>query len=106
MRWKRGFLVLGSMALVSSVALAGEVMVHVGHNKLDPAEITIAAGTTVVFHNLDQMPGGHSVVADDGSFHSPGLAKDQSWSHTFDEPGIYTYSIKEHPAARGRIVVE
>ncbi len=87
-------------------ALADDVMVHVGHNKLDPAELEVAVGTTVVFHNVDAMPGGHTVAADDGSFSSPGLAKDESWSHTFMEPAVYRYSIKEHPSATGKIVVE
>ena len=86
-------------------ALADDVTVHVGHNKLDPAEVTVAAGTTVVFHNHDAMPGGHTIVAADGSFESPGLEKDQTWSRLFEEPGVYGYSIKEHPAAVGKIVV-
>ena len=106
MRGKIGLFLVGPLVLVSSAALAGEVMVQVGHNKLDPAEVEVAVGTTVVFHNQDQMPGGHSIVADDGSFQSPGLAKDESWSHTFGESGVYTYSIKEHPSAKGKIVVE
>ena len=55
---------------------------------------------------MDEMPGGHSIVADDGSFQSPGLAKGESWTHTFDEPGTHSYSIKEHPKARGSITVE
>ena len=66
----------------------------------------MTVGTTVVFHNLDEMPGGHTIVASDGSFESPGLAKDQKWSHTFTEPGVYAYEIKEHPSAKGKIVVE
>jgi plastocyanin len=106
MRPKHAIAIFAMLLWGSSTALADEVMVHVGHNKLDPAELTIAAGTTVVFHNLDAMPGGHTIVSDDGSFESPGLEKDQSWSRTFDEPGVYGYAIKEHPSAVGRIVVE
>ena len=52
------------------------------------------------------MPGGHTIVASDGSFESPSLSKDQKWSHTFTEPGVYAYEIKEHPSAKGKIVVE
>ena len=99
-------LCLSSLVLYSLIASADDAMVQVGHNKLDPAEITVAAGTTVVFHNLDMMPGGHTIVASDGSFESPGLSKDQKWSHTFTEPGEYAYEIKEHPSAKGKIVVE
>ena len=72
-----------AFVLASLPAHAGEAMVRVGHNKLDPSDLKVTAGTTVVFHNMDEMPGGHSIVADDGSFQSPALAKDQSWSHTF-----------------------
>jgi plastocyanin len=99
-------------ALVISVLLAAPAFaadsatVKVGHNRLEPAELTVAAGTTVTFHNEDEMPGGHSIVADDGSFKSPGLAKGQDWSHTFSKPGTYSYMIKEHPSAKGKVIVK
>ena len=91
---------------IASAAWAGEVMVHVGHNKLDPAEVKIAVGDTVVFHNLDAMPGGHTVVADDGSFESPPLEKDQQWRHLFEKAGTHAIHIQQHPVAKGTIVVE
>jgi len=95
-----------AILLFAAPALADEVMIHVGHNKLDPAAVTIQAGDTVVFHNLDQMPGGHTVVSDDGELSSPPLDKDAQWSHTFDEPGTYAFHIKEHPGAKATVVVE
>jgi plastocyanin len=104
MRSKLASMLIG--ALLAGPALAADPTVKVGHNKLDPAELTVAVGTTVTFHNLDQMPGGHSIVADDGSFKSPGLAKDQSWSHKFEKAGTYSYSIKEHPSAKGKVIVK
>jgi plastocyanin len=102
---------LAGAALAVLVALpmraaAEDTMVHVGHNRLDPAEITIAVGDTVTFHNMDAMPGGHTIVADDDSFSSPPLAKDEAWSHTFSEAGTHGYHIKEHPGAKGKVVVE
>jgi len=100
------FLTLVGFVLASGAALAGEPTVAVGHNRLTPSELTVKPGTTVTFENQDEMPGGHTIVADDGSFQSPGLAKGQSWSHTFDEPGTYPYSIKEHPATKGSVTVE
>jgi plastocyanin len=103
---KTAWLALSLAVLLVPTAYAGELMIHVGHNKLDPAEASIAVGDTVVFHNLDEMPGGHTIVADDGSFESPGLAKDASWSHTFETAGTYSYHIKEHPAAKGKIIVK
>jgi plastocyanin len=106
MRRRLSLGVLVAFVLMALPVYAGDVMVHVGHNKLDPSELKVAAGTTVVFHNLDAMPGGHTIVADDGSFESPGLEKDQQWSHVFTEPGVHAYSIKEHPTAKGKIIVE
>jgi plastocyanin len=46
------------------------------------------------------------VVADDGSFSSPALAKEQKWTHTFDKPGSYGIHLKEHPGAKGTIDVK
>lgn len=83
-----------------------EVMVHVGHNSVAPAEVSVPVGGTVVFHNMDEMPGGHTIVADDGAFESPPLGKDEQWSHTFEEAGSFGFGIKQHPDAKGRVVVE
>jgi plastocyanin len=99
-------LVLVGAVLVSSTAIADAPTVAVGHNRLTPSEITVKPGTSVTFENQDEMPGGHTIVADDGSFQSPGLAKGETWSHTFDAPGTHGYSIKEHPAAKGSVTVE
>ena len=85
---------------------AGEAKVEVGHNRLTSGSITIGPGDTVSFHNVDQMPGGHTVVADDGSFSSPPLAKDQAWSHTFEKAGSFGVHIKEHPGAKATIEVK
>jgi len=94
------------VALAAASADAGEVMVHIGHSSVDPAEITIQAGDTVVFHNIHEMPGGHTVAADDGSFESPPLAKDEKWKHTFEKPGTYGVHVKQHPTAKGVVIVE
>ena len=54
--------------------------------------ITVTSGDTVTFVNKDQMSGGHTIVADDGTFSSPPLGKDESWSHTFNAVGDHGYS--------------
>jgi plastocyanin len=95
-----------ALALASTAALAEDVIVRIGHNRITPAEVTVKAGTAVTFVNEDEMPGGHSIVADDGSFESPGLGKDERWSYTFAAPGSHGYAIKQHPAAKGKVIVE
>ncbi len=94
------------VGLILAAPAAADVMIHVGHNKLEPAEVKIKAGETVVFHNMDEMPGGHTVVSDDGELSSPPLELDGKWSHTFVMPGRHGFHIKEHPKARATVVVE
>ncbi|MBW2236742.1 MAG: cupredoxin domain-containing protein [Deltaproteobacteria bacterium] len=95
-----------ALLLAAAPASAGNFMVHVGHDKLNPAQVKIKAGDTVVFHNMDQMPGGHTVVSEDGELQSPPLALDGKWSHTFVMPGKYQFHIKEHPGAKATVIVE
>jgi len=96
------------LLLGAAAAWADEkgAVVEVSHNKLDPVEITVKAGESVTFRNIVEMPGGHSLEADDGSWASPALDKDGEWSRSFEEPGTYAYKIKEHPSAEGKIIVE
>ena len=54
-------------------ATAEEVIIQVGHKRLEPSEVSISTGGTVTFHNQDEMPGGHTIMADDCSFKSPSI---------------------------------
>ena len=56
---------------------------------LPPQTATVSAGDTVTWHNADTAD--HQVVADDGSFASPVLHADQSYSHTFTGAGTEKY---------------
>ena len=69
-----------------------------------PSEITIDVGDTVtwVFDDGGMV---HDVVADDKSFRSP-LKAAGSFTHTFDEPGTFTYHCTPHPDMTGTVVVE
>jgi|ERR1700680_1772639 len=68
------------------------------------ATITVTAGTTVVWKNLDDDP--HTVTAVDGSFDSKGLAQGDTFTHLFSKPGKYSYYCKVHPMMRGTIIVK
>jgi plastocyanin len=77
----------------------------------EPAEIVVPVGTTVVWVNDDpDQP--HTVtsgVADSPDarelFHSGIIRTDAFFSHTFDEPGEYSYHCEIHPRAAGRVTV-
>jgi len=59
-----------------------------------PMTITISAGDTVTWHNLDTAT--HTVTANDGSFDSGNVGGGGSFPHGFTQPGTYEYYCKIH----------
>jgi plastocyanin len=81
-----------------------------GGNRFDPADVTIAAGTTVTW---TWVGGFHDVTATGTpAFPSSGapVAPPESFSHTFTTPGTYLYFCGVHGSPttgmRGTIVVQ
>jgi len=68
------------------------------------AHIEIAVGTTITWKNEDQVS--HTVTATDKGFDSGMIDPGRSWSHTFDQPGTYTYFCLPHPFMKGTVVVK
>ncbi len=62
----------------------------------DPQVLRVEPGTTVEFHNDGRNP--HTVTADDGSYDSGNLGNGETFSHTYDKPGVYTFNCKLHGA--------
>src|SRR5438309_7872194 len=75
--------------LVAVAAGASTQTVQVTKNGFTPQSATVNAGDTVTWHNADTAD--HQVVADDGSFASPVLHADQTYSHTFNGAGTVKY---------------
>lgn len=99
-------LVLAAALLLAAAPALADVTIEVGHNRITPATVTIKKGESVTFHNVDEMPGGHTVAAEDGSFQSPPLAKDQDYTHKFEKSGTVKLKILQHPKATGEVIVE
>jgi plastocyanin len=78
--------------------------VRVDNFTFTPPALTVAAGTTVVWVNADDIP--HTVTANDRSFRSKVLDTDDRFSFTFNTPGEYTYFCSLHPHMVGKIVVK
>ena len=68
-----------------------------------PGTITINQGDTVTWNNNGPTP--HSATANDGSFDTGILKKGQSSSHTFNQPGSFSYFCKPHPFMKATVVV-
>jgi plastocyanin len=81
------------------------VKVSIDNFSYSPAEVTVAAGSTVVWTNRDDVP--HTVTASDKrQFTSPALDTDETFSRRFDQSGTYEYFCAVHPHMTGRIVVK
>jgi plastocyanin len=68
-----------------------------------PTTLTVPAGSTVTWTNKDEEP--HTVVASDGSFHSPGMGSQATFSYTFAKPGKFDYVCSIHPYMHATVVV-
>lgn len=88
----------------------GENTVTIQNFVFSPASLTVMQGTRVTWLNRDTVL--HQVASDaSGSnaegaiFSSPVLSTGESYSFTFNEPGIYPYHCPLHPGMKGTIVV-
>jgi plastocyanin len=68
-----------------------------------PNRIEIAAGSTVVWTNNDQLV--HTISADDGSWDSGPIEPGKTWTHTFTQPGEYAFHCTPHPFMKAVVVV-
>ena len=76
--------------------------VNIKDNQFTPQSVTIKAGDTVSWVNQDQMK--HNVDLDTAK--SPLLGKGETYSHTFDKPGKYSYECEVHPFMKGTVIVQ
>ncbi len=66
-------------------------------------DATLNVGETLTWLNGDADE--HDLVATDGSFRSSTLARDEAYSFSFEEAGIYDYICAVDPEMRGTITV-
>ena len=87
----RGFRALSiafTLCAVSTLPVrAADMEVNIDNFAFTPKELTVTAGTTIVFRNRDDIP--HSVVGSKSEFHSQALDTDESFSFTFARAGSY-----------------
>ena len=69
-----------------------------------PNPLTIKAGSTVTWVNMDDEP--HTVVSNTRMFRSSAIDTKESFSFKFDEPGTYHFTCSIHPRMVGVIVVQ
>ena len=77
--------------------------VTIDSTSYQPADLTIAAGDTVIWVNQDLFP--HTATAK-GRFDSGSIAPDRTWQHTLSERAVIDYVCLFHPTMVGKLRVE
>jgi plastocyanin len=108
--------VAAALALAAGVALGPGVLAAGGSRVLmvdnepdltnwhfEPAELTVSAGSTVVWHNDGKQD--HTVTADDQAFDSGTKTPGTDWQRTFPKPGEFAYHCMPHPWMKGVVRV-
>jgi plastocyanin len=90
----------------ASMAIADDAAIKISAKDFmfSPVTMTVKAGSTVTWTNLDDEP--HTVFSDAGLFRSSALDTKDSFSYKFDKAGTYHYLCTIHPRMVGTIVVE
>src|SRR5579862_6733447 len=68
-----------------------------------PTSLTVTAGTTVHWKNLDGEP--HTVRGVEANFRSDPLDQNDTFAFKFAQPGTYRYVCSIHPQMFGTIIV-
>ena len=101
----RRALLAGGIAAALPARAATAVVVIDGF-AFQPANLTVPAGTGVVWENRDSTP--HTVfgAAQPRSLRSPALDTGERFEFTFGTPGTYRYFCSLHPHMQGVVTVE
>ena len=101
-----GALAAGTASLALAAAgSAATFTIQVRSNAFSPSSLTVSSGDKVTFKNVDRSD--HQIVADDGSFASPILRANQSWTTAaLTAAGTFRYHDALHPTLKGRLTVK
>jgi len=92
----------GSLAAAAETAEAAKVVVK--DFMFMPMSLTVKAGATVTWVNMDDEP--HTVVSSTQLFRSGALDTKETFSFKFTETGTYHFTCSIHPRMVGTIVVQ
>jgi plastocyanin len=104
MLWAVAMLWLLAAGGTSHAESAPPTVITVKNFMFMPMPLTVRAGTTVTWTNLDDEP--HTAVSDTGLFRSGAMDTNESFSFKFDKPGTYHFTCSIHPSMVGTIIVQ
>jgi plastocyanin len=84
---------------------AGPGRVQIAGFAFGPADTKVAVGGSITWLNGDNTA--HTVDSEGsaGGLDSDSIAPGATYTHTFDQPGTYTYFCAFHPFMQGRVEV-
>ena len=89
---------------VQSTVATKSYSIDISNFAFNPASLSLKVGDSVTWTNKDSAS--HTVTSDSGSeLGSNALSNGQSYSHTFNTPGTYSYHCTIHPMMTGTISV-
>ena len=97
---------LATLAVSFSVSLSQAATVHdvkIEGMAFSPVEITIKAGDTIRWTNVDGAPHTATDIAEE--FDTEALSKGKSAEIVMSKPGNYDYFCQIHPGMKGKITV-
>jgi plastocyanin len=95
------FVGAGALAAAGGAATA---TVQIKSTGFSPSSLTINHDDRVTWRNVDKVD--HQIVANDGSFASPILRPNQSWTRTLSTAGTFGYHDALHPRLTGKVTVK
>lgn len=97
-------LLAGSPAAISVAQAQQANAVIIKNFDFAPMSLTVKAGTSVTWKNLDGEP--HTVTSVDGLFRSGAIDQNESFTFKFDKPGTYKYLCSIHPRMMAAVIVQ
>ncbi|HJL61609.1 MAG TPA: FKBP-type peptidyl-prolyl cis-trans isomerase [Pseudomonadales bacterium] len=93
--------------LASSAHGAQDYVIEIGHGHMSPDHLLLQTDDRIVFKNVVHMEGGHSVVVSNSEniASSPAMSKGEQWIYEFNDPGNFTFFLKEHPQVTAKATV-
>lgn len=81
-----------------------DATVNIDNFAFSPAKLMVARGTTVQWMNRDDIP--HAIYCEKLSLRSHPMDTNDTFSHQFDQVGVFDYICSLHPHMHGQVVVQ
>lgn len=104
-KYRVGLLIVTSCLFSINLVQAKDVIVEIYKKQFIPNEITIEAGDSVIWRNIEKRQY-HNVWFKDSGEEEPGyFFPSESYQRKFEQRGDFTYECGPHPKMKGVVTV-